>query len=100
MNDERQRRLMRAARRVPAVAPSQDFCADVLRAIRAGDGAARPARPATLADQLAALLPKLAVAAAIIIVAAVAWEYFTGAGFISQLAQASSDEWLWAAEPL
>ena len=90
MSDERQKQLWRAARRVPAVQPSEDFCADVLRAIRRERTAATYA---TLADQLAALLPRLAAVALIIIVAAVAWEIFADGDFVVQLAEAT-DEWL------
>lgn len=91
MNDERQEQLMRAARRVPAAVPSDDFCEDVLRAIR--QDVRRTAASASLADQLAALLPRLAVAALVIIVAAVAWEVFADGDFVVQLAEAT-DEWL------
>ena len=90
MSDERQKQLWRAARRVPPVQPSEDFCADVLRAIRRERTAATYA---TLAAQLAALLPRLAAVALIIIVAAVAWEIFADGDFVVQLAEAS-DEWL------
>ena len=92
MNDQRQQQLMRAARRVPAVTPSEDFCDDVLRAIQ--DASGKPAaRSLTLADQLAALLPRLAAAALVIIAAAVAWEIFADGDFVVQLAEAT-DEWL------
>ena len=91
MNDQRQQQLMRAARRVKAVAPSEDFCADVLHAIR--QDARRTAASASLAEQLAALLPRLAAAALVIIMAAVAWEVFADGDFVVQLAEAT-DEWL------
>ena len=91
MNDQQQQQqLMRAARRVPAATPSEDFCADVLRAIRRER---TTAASTTLADQLAALLPRLAVAALVIITAAVAWEIFADGDFVVQLAEAT-DEWL------
>jgi hypothetical protein len=90
MNDQRQEQLMRAARRVPSVAPSEDFCDDVLRVIWRERTAAAST---TLADQLAALLPRLAVAALVIIAAAVAWEIFADGDFVVQLAEAT-DEWL------
>ena len=93
MNDQRQQQLMRAARRVPAVTPSEDFCDDVLRVIRQDASGTLAARSLTLADQLAALLPRLAVAALVIITAAVAWEIFADGDFVVQLAEAT-DEWL------
>ncbi len=93
MNDQRQQQLMRAARRVPAVAPSDDFCDDVLRVIRQDASGTLAARSLTLADQLAALLPRLAVTALVIIAAAVAWEIFADGDFVVQLAEAT-DEWL------
>jgi hypothetical protein len=90
MNDQRQEQLMRGARRVPAVAPSEDFCEDVLRAIRRER---TTAAYASLADQLAALLPRLAAVTLVIIVAAVAWEVFADGDLAVQLADAT-DEWL------
>ena len=93
MNDQRQQQLMRAARRVPAVTPSEVFCDDVLRAIRKDASGKPAARSLTLADQLAALLPRLAAAALVIIAAAVAWEIFADGDFVGQLAEAT-DQWL------
>jgi hypothetical protein len=91
MNDQRQEQLMRAARRVPAATPSDDFCEDVLRAIR--QDARKTTAPASLADQLVALLPRLAAVTLVIITAAVAWEVFADGDFVVQLAEAT-DEWL------
>ena len=92
MNDQQQQQLMRAARRVPAVTPSEVFCDDVLRAIQDASGTLA-ARSFTLADQLAALLPRLAATALVIIAAAVAWEIFADGDFVGQLAEAT-DQWL------
>ena len=97
MNDKRQEQLMRAARRVPAVTPSEDFCTDVLRVIRQDASGTLAAHSATLADQLAALLPRLAVVAAVIIVAAAAWAFYADGDFVAQIALAS-DEWLLPSE--
>ena len=97
MNDQRQQQLMRAARRVPAVAPSEDFCEGVLRVIRQDASVPLAAGSATLADQLAALLPRLAVVAAVIIVAAAVWAFYADGDFVAQLALAS-DEWLLPSE--
>jgi hypothetical protein len=91
MNDEQQRQLLRAARRVPGVTPPEGFCADVLRAIR--QDARRTTASASLADQLAALLPRLATVALVIIAAVVAWEVFADGDFVSQLGMAT-DQWL------
>lgn len=88
---------MRATRRVAAVEPSEDFCDDVLRVIRQDIGGTLAARSVTLADQLAALLPRLATAALVIIAAAVAWEIFADGDFVTQIAL-TSDEWLLPAE--
>lgn len=82
---------MRAARRVPAVAPSENFSEDVLRAIQ--QDVRRTAASASLADQLAALLPRLAAVALVIIAAAVAWEVFADGDFAVQLAE-TTDDWL------
>lgn len=84
---------MRSARGVPAVEPPEDFCDDVLCAIRQDASGTLAARSFTLADQLAALLPRLATAALVIIAAAVAWEVFADGDFMSQLALAT-DQWL------
>jgi hypothetical protein len=91
MNDQQQRQLMRAARRMPAATPSEGFCADVLRAIR--HDARRTAASVSLTDQLAALLPRLATVALVVIAAVVAWEVFVDADFVSQLGMAT-DQWL------
>ncbi len=93
MSDERQKQLWRAARRVPPVQPPEDFCADVLRVIRQDASGTLAARSGTLADQISALLPRLAAAALVIIVAAVVWEIFADGDFVVQLAEAT-DEWL------
>lgn len=93
MNDKRQQQLMRAVRREMAVTPPEDFCADVLRLIRQDASGTRAACSSTFADQLAALLPRLATAALFIIAAAVAWEIFADGDFVGQLADAT-DQWL------
>jgi hypothetical protein len=90
MNDQ-QRQLLRAARRVPPATPSEGFCDDVLRVIR--QDARRTAASASLTDQLAALLPRLATVALVVIAAVVAWEVFVDADFVSQLGMAT-DQWL------
>ncbi len=64
MNDQKLQRLFGAARNEPPPAPSDDFHARVVRAIRrAMDGA----EPNSVFDQLGRLFPRLALAAALVI---------------------------------
>jgi predicted nucleic acid-binding protein len=91
MNKEQQWQLLRAARRVPGVTPPDHFCADVLRAIR--QDVRRTAASASLADQLVALLPRLAATALVIIAAVMAFEFFVDGDFMLHLAEAT-DQWL------
>lgn len=93
MNENQQQQLMRAARRVRGATPPESFCDDVLRAIRQEATGALTARPPTLSDQLAALFPRLAATALIVIAAAVAFEFFADGDFVGQLAEAT-DQWL------
>ena len=86
------KQLMTAARRVPPLEVPAGFGADVLRSIH--NGQPGPAASASsMMEQLAALFPRLAAAALLVIVAAVTFEYFAGGDVASQLTEAS-DQWL------
>lgn len=94
MNEGKHRQLMGAGRNLPAIEPPAGFCDKVLRALRQNADGARAAAPASLADQLTLLFPRLATAALVVIVAAAAFDYFADGDFVAQLA-AASDQWLW-----
>jgi hypothetical protein len=92
MREAKHKRLMMAARRVPPFEAPAGFGDDVLRTIREGELAV-DASASSVMDQLAALFPRLAAAALVVIVAAAAFEVFAGGDVVSQLTEAS-DQWL------
>ena len=71
MNDKKLQRLFDAARKESAPVPPPGFAEDVLRAARRESQIAPPAA-ATVFDQLNALFPRLALAAAAVIILCVA----------------------------
>lgn len=91
MNEAKRRQLMKAARAVPPVSVPAGFREDVLRAIR--QTRSGRTESSTVFDQLAVVFPRLAAAALLVIVAALAFEYFSGGDMISQFTEAS-DQWL------
>ena len=71
MNEKKLNQLFAAARQDAAPTPPTDFAADVLRAVRR-----EPARtPWSVFDQLNLLFPRLALAAAAVIVLSVATDW-------------------------
>jgi hypothetical protein len=80
MNERKWKQLFAAARKEAAPAPSLDFEAGVLRAIRGERRAKMPGMP-SISDQLNLLFPRLAWAAAAIITLCVAADWgLTAAG--------------------
>lgn len=80
MNENKLKRLFAAARNEPTPLASPDFHADVLRAVR-HEPSPIPAAAAILWDHLNALFPRVALAAAAVIVLCVAADYgLTAAG--------------------
>jgi hypothetical protein len=80
MNERKLKQLFAAARNEPAPAPSEEFAADVLRAIRRERQTPGPGT-VSLFDQLNWLFPRLAWAAAAVMVLSVAADYgLTAAG--------------------
>lgn len=101
MNENKLSRLFAAARNQPAAAAPADFAADVLRAIHRKPP--RPAEPGTVWDQLNGLFPRLAWAAALVIVLCVAADLgLTAAGLpgLSEGAAQVTSQYLFNAEDL
>jgi len=98
MNNRKLKQLLASARRETAPLPPDDFTADVLRAVHGEPPAATPGT-ISIFDQLNLLFPRLALAAAGVIVLCVAADFgLTAAGVpslgdgVSQL----SAQWLLA----
>jgi hypothetical protein len=82
MNEKKLQRLFDAVRQDAAPVPPSDFAVDVLRQARNEPPPAQPA-PATIFDQLNALFPRLALAAAAVIVLCIAADFgLTSAGLL------------------
>jgi len=80
MNKHRLNQLFERARNEPAPLPPEDFAADVLRAIRREPRAAAP-EAFSMLDQLNLLFPRIALAAATVIVLCVVVDWgLTAAG--------------------
>jgi len=92
MKEAKHKQLMTAARRVLPIEVPAGFGGDVLRAICNDQPGPATSAP-SMTEQLAALFPRLAAAALLVIVAAVTFEYFAGGDVTSQLTEAS-DQWL------
>jgi len=67
MNEKKIKQLFEAARLETLPAPPPDFAADVLRAVRR-EPAAKPDEPFSIFDHLNRLFPRVALAAAAVIV--------------------------------
>lgn len=91
MNPDRQQSLLRAARRVPPVPPPEHFCAEVLRTIQRNDPAA--ASPGSVFAVLDGWFPRLALTAALIILAMGVFDYYVDGDVVTQLS-ATSEAWL------
>jgi hypothetical protein len=96
MSEQKLKKLFAAARNETAPAPSADFAADVLRAVRREKMDLSP-ETFSIFDQLNLLFPKLACVAALVIVLGVAEDFgLTAAGVpdlgdgVSQI----SSQWL------
>jgi hypothetical protein len=97
MNDKKLKQLFEAARKETAPVPPEDFAADVLRVVRSAPPAAAPQTP-SLFDQLNALFPRVALAAATLVVVCVAADFTLTAAGVPELgdgaAQVSSQFFL------
>ena len=96
MNQKKLKQLFAAARNNAAPAPPEDFAADVLRAIGREPAVVRLAA-GSLLDQLNFLFPKIALAAAAIIVLCVAADFGLSAAGLPDLAEGLSQitaQWL------
>lgn len=96
MNERKWKQLLAAARNEPAPVPPKDFAEDVLRAIRRTGPVEAPAA-LSLLDQLNLLFPRLAWAAAAIIVLSLAADWgLTAAGLpgLSDGMSQISAQWL------
>lgn len=99
MKPDKLDRLLAAAAKADPAKPGAAFAGDVLRAIRR-DPAPAPAA-ATFADQLAALLPRIALATALIVVCCVAADLALdslGRTSLSAGVTELSEQWLFAAK--
>lgn len=80
MNEKKLKQLFEAARSESPPAPAEDFAAQVLRAVHREPPPSR-AGPASIWEHLNGLFPRVAVAAAVVIVSCVAADWaFTAAG--------------------
>jgi hypothetical protein len=96
MNEQKLKKLFAAARNETAPAPSADFAADVLRAVRR-EKQIEAAETFSVSDQLNLLFPKLAWAAVAMIALCVATDFgLTAAGVpnLSDGVSQISSEWL------
>jgi hypothetical protein len=81
MNEEKLKKLFAAARKENVSAPPPDFPADVLRAIRREPQSAIAPQTFSIFDQLNLLFPRIALAAAAVIILCAAADYgLTAAG--------------------
>jgi hypothetical protein len=92
MTEAKRKQLIAAARRVPPLDVPSGLGDKILRAIRNEEGADL-APVSSVMEQMAALFPRVATAALVIIVAAAAFEFFAGGDVALQLTEAS-DQWL------
>jgi len=96
MNKRKLNQLFELARNEPVPAPPEDFAADVLRAIHREPRAAAP-EALSIFDQLNLLFPRIAFAAATVIVLCVAADWgLTAAGMpgLSDGVSQISAQWL------
>jgi hypothetical protein len=98
MNEQKLKKLFAAAQNETAPAPSADFAADVLRAVRLEKQIPSP-EAFSIFDQLNQLFPKLAWVSATVIVLGVAADFgLTAAGIpnLSDGVSQISSQWLFA----
>jgi anti-sigma-K factor RskA len=96
MNEQKLIKLFAAARNETAPAPSADFAVDVLRAVRR-EQTVSSAKTFSIFDQLNLLFPKLALAAAAVIVLGVAADFGLTAAGVPDLSDGVSQisaQWL------
>jgi anti-sigma-K factor RskA len=96
MNEQKLKKLFAAARNETAPAPSADFAADVLRAVRC-EKTVPAAEAFSIFDQLNLLFPKLALAATAVIVLGVAADFGLTAAGVPDLSDGVSQvsaQWL------
>ena len=96
MNKQKLTMLFAAARKEPAPVPPGDFADDVLRAIRCEPPVAVP-RAVSIFDQLDRLFPRIALAAAAVIILAVAFDLSLTAAGVPSLGDGLSqvsDQWI------
>jgi hypothetical protein len=101
MNEKKLKQLFAAARQEPAPAPPADFAADVLRAAR--QGPARQPEAFSVWDHLDGLFPRLALAAAAVIVFCAAADWgITAAGYpgINEAAAQATSQILFSGDDL
>lgn len=99
MKPDKLDRLFSAAAKAQPPQPGDDFAGDVVRAVRREP--ARDVVTATFADQLGALLPRVAFAAALIVVLCVAADVALdsiGRTSLSAGVTELSEQWLFAAK--
>ncbi len=99
MKETKLQSLLRAARQEATPSPSGDFAEEVLRELRRPPAIATRVIPADLFDQLAALLPRLAVATALVLGLCVAADLALsawGSGDLASGMQETSEQWLFA----
>jgi anti-sigma-K factor RskA len=102
MNEKKLKQLFAAARNEVAPAPSVDFAGDVLRAVRR-EALPAPAASLSVWDHLNALFPRLALAAAAVIVLCVAADWgltVAGVPVISDGATQLTSQFLFNSEDL
>ena len=99
MKPDKLEQLFSAAAKAQPPTPGPDFADDVLRAVRREP--MREAGAVTFADQLGALLPRVAFATALIVVACVAADLALdslGRSSLSDGVSQLSEQWLFAAQ--
>jgi len=89
MNERKWKQLLAAARRESPPVPADDFAAGVLRAIRHA-GPVAPVTAGSLLEQLNALFPRLAWAAAAVIILSLATDWALTAAGIPPLSDSVS----------
>jgi hypothetical protein len=96
MNGQKLKKLFAAARNETAPAPSADFAADVLRAVRR-EKPILPPETFSIIDRLNLLFPKLALAAAAVIALGIAADFGLTAAGVPDLSDGVSQisaQWL------
>ncbi len=92
MNEAKQQKLFEAARRAPAIEAPPNFVALVIAAVRREMPAANTP---TLVDAFAALFPRFAIAAVLLIAVSVAADFYFDGGVDYKTA---TEQWFFGAE--